>query len=332
VSGAEAGFDVSGTASLGASLYNPTYAARPDNTGHALFRYAGHADVDLIGHRLSIPLDVNLFTDRDRSGAAKLVPSEVDLIGGVTTTWPLGPGAFEFGMRAETDRNVDRGNYSQTYVDARARYLYSLGEEFPAAARALHGNVTGTATLGAFAVNPTYAARPDNSGLALLRYALHGEVSFLESHVAFGLDGTMFTDRRRHPITPSELDVTPELVGRLEPFEVHLAYERDMPIDEPAALSVPNAPHTQHFVYMLASWAFDAFPAPDEAPKAASTRFAPRPLQPSPTTAPSAASAPSTAPAPTPESSPAPSTAPTPSTAPSEPAPSTEPETRAPSR
>ena len=25
---------------LGSALYNPTYAARPDNSGHALFRYA----------------------------------------------------------------------------------------------------------------------------------------------------------------------------------------------------------------------------------------------------------------------------------------------------
>ena len=46
-------------------LYNPTYAARPDNTGLALMRYAGHRDVDLIGSRLSIPIDINTFTDRE---------------------------------------------------------------------------------------------------------------------------------------------------------------------------------------------------------------------------------------------------------------------------
>ena len=54
IEGPTEGFDLSGSASLGVSLYNPTYAARPDNTGLALFRYAGHADVDLIGRRLSI--------------------------------------------------------------------------------------------------------------------------------------------------------------------------------------------------------------------------------------------------------------------------------------
>jgi hypothetical protein len=132
----------------------------------------------------------------------------------------------------------------------------------------MNGNVTGLATLGAFLYNPTYAARPDNSGLALLRYAVHGEVAFLDSHLAVGLDATMFTDRQHHPFTPSELDLTPELVGRLPPYEVHLAYERDMPIAEPASLSMAQ-PHVQHFVYLLAAWAFDAVAPPSAEPLAA---------------------------------------------------------------
>src|SRR3954469_8335132 len=79
-------FNVSGAAMLGASLYNPTYAARPDNSGHALFRYALHFDVDLLGRMLSIPLDLNMFTDRERRRAAVFAPSELDLIGGLTST------------------------------------------------------------------------------------------------------------------------------------------------------------------------------------------------------------------------------------------------------
>jgi hypothetical protein len=267
VSGADSGFGLTGAGMLGAALYNPTYAARPDNTGLALFRYAAHADIDLIGRRLSIPLDINFFTDRERPGALKLVPSELDLIAGLTSTWGLGPGALELGVRVESDRNLDRGSYSQSYVDARARYLFSLADEIPELGPALDGNITGHGTVGVFMVNPTYAARPDNSGLALLRYALHGEVSFLGSHAAVGVDATMFTDRQHNPVTPSELDLTPELIGRLEPFEAHLAYERDMPIAEPAAEAATHSPHVQHFVYMLLSWSFDAFPR-DE-PKAA---------------------------------------------------------------
>ena len=267
VAGPETGFGLTGSAMFGAALYNPTYAARPDNTGHALLRYAAHADVDLIGHRLSIPLDINFFTDRDRPGALKLVPTELDLIAGVTTTWAAGPGALELGVRAETDRGIQGSSYSQTYVDARTRYLVSLADEIPELGPALDGNITGIATLGVFAINPSYAARPDNSGLALFRYALHAEVSFLGSHAAVGLDATMFTDRHHNPLAPSELDFTPELIGRLTPFEAHLAYERDMPIAEPAAEAATHSPHVQHFVYMFLSWSFEAFP-----PRNAETR------------------------------------------------------------
>lgn len=201
VGGADTGFGVSGSAGIGVSVYNPSYAARPDNTGHALMRYLAHADVDLVGQRLSIPIDLNVFSDRDRKGALMFGPTELDTIGGLTSTWQLGKGALW---------------------------------------------------------NPTYAARPDNSGNALFRYALHGEVSFLDSHAGIALDGTTFTDRQTKAVRPSELDLTPELVGRWDPFELHLAYERDMPLDELGA--TPG--YVQSFVYALAVWSFDFRPPP----------------------------------------------------------------------
>jgi hypothetical protein len=245
-------FDVSGAFTAGGSFVNPTYAARPDNTGHALMRYAGHADVDLAGRALSVPLDVNLFTDRDRAGAKKLLPSELDLIGGVTTTNALAKGAdVELGARVEHDRPVDHGGITQTYADVRARVLYSLGKVWPSLARDLaDGDVSGYATLGCFAFNPSYAARPDNSGLALFRYAGHGELSVAKQHLSIGLDSTFFTDRRaKDPALPSEIDVTYEVIGRLDPLELHLAYERDMPVDRGGLV--------QSFVYALAVFSFD---------------------------------------------------------------------------
>ena len=69
------GFDLSGALLLGVSVINRSYAARPDNTGLTLMRYAGHADVDLIGRKLSIPVDVNMFTDKTKQGLAVLAPS-----------------------------------------------------------------------------------------------------------------------------------------------------------------------------------------------------------------------------------------------------------------
>jgi hypothetical protein len=252
VGGGAKEFNVSGAAMLGASLYNPTYAARPDNTGLALFRYALHLDIDLLGRMLSIPLDVNVLTDRERKKALVFAPSELDLIGGLTSTNGLTRGFdLELGARVEHDRPVDRGNYAQTYVDARARLLYSAAALSPSLGHSLlDGDVSGYATLGWFAVNPSYAARPDNSGRALLRYAAHSELSLWHRHLALGADGTFFSDRKAsNPIGPSEVDITGELIGRADPFEVHVAYERDMPIDRSGLV--------QQLLYVVVAYSFD---------------------------------------------------------------------------
>jgi hypothetical protein len=251
VGGAGAGFNVSGSLSAGVSVYNPTYAARPDNTGLALMRYAGHVDVDLIGHRLSIPIDVNMFTDKEREGAAKFAPTELDIIGGVTSTWPVGRGAVEVGARYEEDRPLDRPGSKQKYADVRARYLYSLERYFDGLSGALRGgDIRGWATLGWFAYNPTYFARPNNTGLAFLRYALHTEISGFDHKVALGLDATFFTDKTLdNRLRPTELDFTPAIIVRPGDFEVHLAYEIDMPLDQDTL--------KQQFIYLLGVWAFD---------------------------------------------------------------------------
>jgi hypothetical protein len=104
--------------------------------------------------------------------------------------------------------------------------------------------------LGWFAYNRTYFARPDNTGLALFRYGLHVELSTFGDVVSLGLDATMFTDRHAaNPLRPSELDITPELIFHHPPFELHLAYEADLPIDQGS--------YKQQFLYALGVWSFD---------------------------------------------------------------------------
>jgi hypothetical protein len=260
VEGASTGFGISGGLILGSALYNPSYAARPDNTGKALMRYAAHTDIDLIGTRLSIPVDLNMFTDREREKVGKLAPTELDVIAGVTTTWAVGPGALEIGTRVEHDRPVDRGGANQTYVDARSRYVYSLAKVFPGLGKALAGgDVSGWVTLGWFAYNPTYFARPDNTGRALFRYAGHVEISILDDLLSFGVDGTFFSDRQAsNVVRPTELDLTPELIFHKGNFEAHLAYESDMPLDRGGLV--------QQFVYALAIWSFSSFGDDGKAP------------------------------------------------------------------
>jgi hypothetical protein len=248
-------FNLSGATMLGVSLFNPSYAARPDNTGLALMRYGAHFDVDILGRLLSIPIDVSFFTDSTRPGGLVFAPTEFDFIAGVTSTFAAGPGDLEVGARVEHDRPVDKGTFTQTYIDVRARYLYSLQRLFPGLADALHdGDLSGWVTLGGFLFNPTYAARPDNSGHALLRYALHAELSTFSDLVSLGLDATMFTDRESDfVLRASEMDFTAELIFHKGPFEVHLAYERDMPLD----LAPGQAAYVQQFIYLLGIWSFD---------------------------------------------------------------------------
>jgi hypothetical protein len=272
VEGLDWGVDVSGAASVGLAFYNPTYAARPDNSGHALMRYALHSDVNIIGRRLSFPLDLNLFSDRDARGAGrKFVPSEIDVIAGITSTWGVGSGALELSSRVEADHPLDRGGYSnasagagaaQTYVDVRARYLYSFAKSFSSVGPALANvDLSGWLTLGWFVFNPgapgTYFARPNNTGSALFRYAWHAELSVYDDVVSFAVDTTFFTDRGTHgSVGPTELDLTPEIIVRHLPWELHLAYERDMPLDS----SQPFL--AQHFAYLLAVYNFDLLGAP----------------------------------------------------------------------
>jgi len=50
-------------------------------------------------------------------------------------------------------------------------------------------------------------------------------------------------------VRPSELDLTPELIFHRAAFEVHLAYEFDMPLDEGS--------YSQRYLYLLGVWSFD---------------------------------------------------------------------------
>jgi len=203
-------------------------------------------------------------------------PTEFDSIVGLTSTFDAGPGALEIGTRLEWDRQVGKnltedegtcghgGVCSQSYIDARARYLYSLAATFPRLGKALqNGDVSGWLTFGWFAHNPSYAARPDNSGIALFRYVIHTEVSFFDDLLSIGFDGTMFTDRHTHAVKPSELDFTPELIFHKNQFEVHLAYEQDLPLDSNAPDEITDVSDPamrglrQRFVYLLGVWNFD---------------------------------------------------------------------------
>lgn len=238
---------MAGEVFFGLLPYNPTYAARPDNTGRAFLRAGGHLDVDLLGPRLFVPVDLNMFTDRTYKPAR---PSEIDAIVGVASAWELPVGRGELGARAEVDAPADGNGASQFYGDVRARYLWSLAAVRPAAVAALGGgDVSAALTLGWFAWNHGYFARPDNTGLAALRYAGHVEAG-VGPRAALFVDTTFFTDRRGQPLRPSELDLTVGASAALGPWRVLAAYERDMPVDARGTGLV------QHMAMLQGAWSF----------------------------------------------------------------------------
>jgi hypothetical protein len=86
---------------------------------------------------------------------------------------------------------------------------------------------------------------------------VHVELSLWRDILSLGVDGTLFSDRQAdNPLRPSELDLTPEVILRKHDFEIHVAYERDMPLDRSGLV--------QHFVYLLGVWTF-SFDGADQA-------------------------------------------------------------------
>ena len=78
--------------------------------------------------------------------------------------------------------------------------------------------------------NPTYAARPDNTGRALLKYGAYAELMY--GHFGLGMTTGMFTDRYQPEwMLPSELDLTPSVIFKYDVYDFRVSYERDMPID-----------------------------------------------------------------------------------------------------
>ncbi len=244
--------NLTGYVFLGPFLYNPTYAARPNNSGLALLRLGSHLDLDLYDRWLTLSYDANLFVDRDTVGF-----SEWDHVLGILTYLPLPHGlGLGLGIHFEHDGPLDdRGrNYSQSYVDGMARLGYQ-GERLSL-----------SLAIGGFLYNPSYSARPDNTGLALLRYVARGEIR-AAPWLALRCEANTFSDRQEaggRTLLPSELDAVAEFALILGAFELRLIAEADLPLTDPtaaeAAFAQPRVGFTQYYVSALVQWNFELRP------------------------------------------------------------------------
>ena len=210
----------------GAFMSNPSFAARPDNSGLVGLRHMIHLETDLYKEYLQFYTDQNFFSDR-QAGWVSL--SEWDSVYAFTGTIQN----FGWRLQYERDAPLDQSGIIQAYADTLVTYR-------PADARSLgwwrsafpDQNLTVYAGGGWLFQNQNYFARPDNTGRALFRYVAHADLDLYRNRVVLFVDGNFFTDRNAsNVLRPSEFDLVMGLAVRYHEMEIALIHERDLPLD-----------------------------------------------------------------------------------------------------
>ena len=211
----------------GAFVSNPSFAARPDNTGLVGMRYMLHAETDLYKKYLTFYSDQNFFSDRT-NGWIEL--SEWDQTYGITGTVDH----WFWRIQYERDAPLDKGGLSQIYADALINYRMRSVEDWAWWRRMFpKNNLTVYVGAGWLFHNDQYFARPDNTGRALFRYVAHFDLELYKHQVVLFGDVNMFTDREASSVvTPSEIDWILGLAVRWRDYELALYREQDRPVGQ----------------------------------------------------------------------------------------------------
>ena len=228
-----------------AFLSNPTFAARPDNTGLVGLRHMLHLETDLYKQYLTFYTDQNFFSDRTK-GWIEL--SEWD------GTFALTGLVDRFGWRIQYERDapLDRSGLKQAYADSLATARFQAIQDlswwramFP------NQNLTAYAGAGWLFHNSNYFARPDNTGKALFRYVAHADLDLYKNRIVLYGDMNLFTDREAgNTLNPTELDWIIGLAVRVrEDMELSLYREQDQPLDKPGLV--------QKYVAVQLRYSFD---------------------------------------------------------------------------
>lgn len=212
----------------GVFAHNPSFAARPDNTGLAGLRHMLHLETDLYKQYLTFYTDQNFFSDRT-NGWIEL--SEWD--GTYALTGVVGHVSWR--LQYERDTPIDRKGLAQAYADGLVTAKFQAVQDFPVWRRLLpNQNLTAYAGAGWLFHNTNYFARPDNTGRALFRYVAHADFDLYKNKVVLYGDVNMFTDRQAdNQVNPTELDWIVGLAVRWRTSEVAVYLEQDQPLDRP---------------------------------------------------------------------------------------------------
>lgn len=205
---------------------NPTFAARPDNTGLVGLRHMLHLETDLYKQYLTFYTDQNFFSDRT-NGWIEL--SEWD--GTYAFTGVVDH--FNWRLQYERDAPMDRRGIKQAYADGLITAKFQAVQDLPGWRNFLpHQNLTAYAGAGWLFHNSNYFARPDNSGRALFRYVAHADLDLYKNKVVLYGDVNFFTDREAgNQAKPTELDWIVGLAVRWRDMELAVYREQDQPLD-----------------------------------------------------------------------------------------------------
>jgi len=211
----------------GAFVKNPTFAARPDNTGLVGLRHMLHLETDLYKQYLTFYTDQNFFSDRNNGW---MILSEWDATFALTGVIDR----FNWRVQYERDAPLDRRGLKQTYADALVTARFQAIQDSTWWRRTLpNQNLTAYAGAGWLFHNSQYFARPNNTGRALFRYVAHADLDLYKNKVVLYGDMNVFTDREAsNTLNPSELDWIVGIAVRWKDMELSFYREEDRPLDQ----------------------------------------------------------------------------------------------------
>ena len=220
---------------------NSSFRARPDNTGLVKYRYLGHLEVQPHWSPVALVLDTNFFTDKEQPNEFR--PSEWDQAIGFLYRYQ----ELAALLRYERDMPIDKSGLVQAFGEIQGLWnhndLLIKDSQFYAA-------------IGWLFSTQTYFARPDNTGRALFRYVLHGEMPVYWEWLWLIGDTNFFTDRRSNGIAPSQLDWIVGVAVRWKAWELMGFQETDQALDR-GGLS-------QKYIAIQLKWMWDKKPASPE--------------------------------------------------------------------
>lgn len=209
-----------------AFVSNPTFAARPDNTGLAGLRHMLHLETDLYRQYLTFYTDQNFFSDRTNGW---ITLSEWD------GTYAFTGVVDHFGWRLQYERDapLDRSGLKQAYADGLITAKLQSAQDMAWWRRLWpNQNLTMYAGAGWLFHNSNYFARPDNTGRALFRYVAHADLDLYKNKIVLYGDVNLFTDREAgNQARPTELDWIVGLALRWRDMELAVYREQDQPLD-----------------------------------------------------------------------------------------------------